>query len=222
MPKRRNAIKIPHLTRGHEKSVLYPTSKLLIFFICFTICNSLAEEKINTHLPQLDHPSKENRRLAELFNADQSARNIPHSEIDWSLLDREDKNRREKVLKILAEGRIRTSKDYHHAALIFQHGNKSEDIRLAHALATIAATLAEDKNEANWLKAATWDRLMMNLGRPQWYGTQFVKDDSGNWSLYNIDSDIVSDQQRIDWSVRTLEESKAMEKSLNSKKKSEY
>ncbi|WP_444913666.1 hypothetical protein [Microbulbifer sp. TRSA007] len=124
--------------------------------------------------------------------------------------------------KMLAEGRIRTSKDYYNAALIFQYGNKSEDIRLAHALATIAATLAEDKNKANWLKAATWDRLMMNLGRPQWYGTQFVKDDSGNWSLYNIDSDIVSDQQRIDWSVRTLEESKAVEKSLNSKKKSKH
>ncbi|WP_444944193.1 hypothetical protein ACJJIK_03255 [Microbulbifer sp. ZKSA006] len=153
--------------------------------------------------------------MAELFSQDQSARNIPHSEIDWSSLDQQDKDRREEALKMLANGRIRSAKDYYHSALIFQHGNNSEDIRLAHALATIAAILAKDKSEANWLKAASWDRLMMNLDQPQWYGTQFVKDKSGNWNLYKVDPDIVSDQQRIDWSVRTLAESKAMEKSLN-------
>ncbi|WP_444927690.1 hypothetical protein ACJJI4_08155 [Microbulbifer sp. TRSA002] len=200
----------------------YIPLKYLSLFLGFVAHTSLAVETEEGYDSHNDKATPENIQLAELFNQDQNARNIPHSQIDWSSLNKEDEDRRKKVSKMLAEGRIRTSEDYYNAALIFQHGNKSEDIRLAHALATIAATLAEDKNKANWLKAATWDRLMMNLGRPQWYGTQFVKDDSGNWSLYNIDSDIVSDQQRIDWSVRTLEESKAMEKSLNSKKKSKH
>ncbi|WP_444897161.1 hypothetical protein [Microbulbifer sp. SSSA005] len=198
------------------------TTKAITILYCISAQYSIASNEVTIHKIPKEKVAQENKLLTDLFTQDQSARIAPHRDIDWESLNHEDKTRRIKVLKMLENGHIRTSKDYYHAALIFQHGNKSEDIRLAHALATIAATLAEDKNKANWLKAATWDRLMMNLGRPQWYGTQFVKDDSGNWSLYNIDSDIVSDQQRIDWSVRTLEESKAMEKSLNSKKKSKH
>ncbi|WP_226646288.1 hypothetical protein [Microbulbifer variabilis] len=195
--------------------------KYLPLFLIFVSFSSLTVEKAGACQDHDNKISQENSHLLELFNQDQSARSIPHREIDWSSLDHEDKNRRGKVLKMLADGRIRTSKDYYHAALIFQHGSDVEDIRLAHSLATIAAILTENKSKANWLKAATWDRLMMNLDQPQWYGTQFIKDNSGNWSLYNVNSDIISDQQRIDWSVRTLDESKAMEKSLNSKKESE-
>lgn len=192
--------------------------KVLFYVFCITAHNSLADQETSTDKLSGGRHPQENEQLTRLFNQDQIARKIPHSEIDWNILDHKDKNRRGKVLTMLTEGRIKTSKDFYHAALIFQHGNNSEDIRLAHALATIAATLAEDKMEASWLKAATWDRLMMNLDQPQWYGTQFVKDPSGNWGLYDINPDIISDQQRIDWSVRTLDESKAMEKSLNDAK----
>ncbi|WP_444946700.1 hypothetical protein ACJJIP_08930 [Microbulbifer sp. VTAC004] len=196
--------------------------KILIYTCCITIHDSLADHGTGIDKASESRHPQENEQLTRLFNQDQIARKLSHDEIDWNVLNHKDKNRREKVLKMLAEGRIKTSKDFYHAALIFQHGNNAEDIRLAHALTTIAATLAEDKSKANWLKAATWDRLMMNLNQPQWYGTQFVKDPSGNWSLYDIDPDIISDQQRIDWSVRVIEESKALEKSLNNTKEGKH
>ncbi len=138
--------------------------------------------------------AQDNPDLEKLYELDQAARRA--QPINWEELYVEDAERRENVISILESGGISTAQDYFHAAMIFQHGNSADDIRLAHSFATIAASLDPSLPNANWLKAATWDRLLLNFDQPQWYGTQFVRDDAGKLSLYKMQPDVISDEQR--------------------------
>lgn len=155
--------------------------------------------------------AQDNVELQRMFDADQEARRS--QDLDWETLDKEDAERRDAVLVLLSAGEIKTGLDYFNAAVIFQHGEAVEDIRLAHSLATISSTLGYSR--ANWLKAASWDRLMMYFEQPQWYGTQFTVDDAGKWILYDVEPDVVTDEQRAEWSVPSLEEAKARVEARN-------
>lgn len=83
----------------------------------------------------------------------------------------EDADRRRKALTMLESGQIRVPTDYENAALLFLHGSQPSDYRLAHSLATIANVLRPTR-QTQWLVSASWDRLLVSLGRQQWYGTQ--------------------------------------------------
>lgn len=158
-----------------------------------------------------------NSRLAELRDADQADRATGRDNIDWSVVSVRDAARRMEVRKLLADGQLRTSTDYLAAALIFQHGDGVDDIRLAHSLATIAHDLNPESRSATFMVAASWDRLMMRLKRPQWYATQFVKQ-GDRWVLYDIDETIVTDEERKRMGGRTLVEAKALAESMNAEK----
>ena len=149
----------------------------------------------------------QNPELVALYQADQAARSNPAS-IDWEALVPEDRKRRERVLDILRAGAVKTAADYHRAAMVFQHGESLEDIRLAHALSTIAMSLAPDEKQYRWLTAASWDRIMTTQLQPQWYGTQFQSDDSGMF-LYPLAEGAVSDADRKAMQVPTLAETEA-------------
>lgn len=150
-----------------------------------------------------------------MFAADQAARQPAQGEVDWATVNKEDAERRSGVMSILESGGIKTAQDYYHAAMIFQHGDSAEDIRLSHAFATISSALGGGTSAANWLKAASWDRLMLNLEQPQWYGTQYVRDEAGRWLLYRVHPDAVTDEQRAAWSVPSLEESRSRTAVMN-------
>lgn len=91
--------------------------------------------------------------------------------------------------------------DYHHAALVFQHGNKSEHYKLAHKFAEKAVELGD--TSAKWLYAATLDRWLLSIGQPQKFGTQFRKNNKGNWELAPTDK-TVSDGERAEYNVPPL------------------
>ena len=146
-------------------------------------------------LYSLSVSAQDNADLEKLYELDQAARQ--EQPINWEELYAED---------LRASG-IKTARDYFHAAMIFQHGDSPDDIRLAHSFATIAASLEPDLPNANWLKAATWDRLLLNFDQPQWYGTQFVRDSEGKLTLYTMEPNVISDEQRAAWSVPTVAES---------------
>lgn len=151
-----------------------------------------------------------NDLLRELKNEDQSARSTGGSAIDWSKVSQEDAERRKKVVELLRSGEVKSGDDYFNAALIFQHGNSADDIRLAYALANISSVLKPENKTAKWLSAAAWDRIMMRLNKPQWYGTQFIGlGTPRKFELYKIDESAVSDEDRMAMGVPTLEESKA-------------
>lgn len=162
--------------------------------------------------------AQNNSELMQLFRAGQAARQTGGGEIDWSVVGVEDAERRRTVLSILRAGGVRTALDYYNAAMIFQHGESVADIRLAHALATISARLDSASAPAKWLTAASWDRLLLNLGQPQWYGTQYVRDDSGKWMLYEVDPDAVTDEQRAALSVPPLAEAESRVALMNAER----
>jgi hypothetical protein len=156
-------------------------------------------------------------RIEELRDADQADRAGDYDSINWSVVAPRDATRRVEVRKLLADGRLRTSSDYLAAALIFQHGEGAEEMRVAHSLATIAYELDPENRNAGVLMAASWDRLMMRLKRPQWYATQFVRN-GDKWVLYDIDESIVTDEERKRIGGRTLAEARALADSMNANK----
>lgn len=153
----------------------------------------------------------DNPELQRLFDADQNARRDP--DMSWDEIDALDEANRTEVLAMLARGEIKTGLDYFQAAVIMQHGESAEDIRLAHSFATLSSQLGFDR--ATWMQAASWDRLLMYFEQPQWYGTQFTIDDDGQWHLYEVQEGAVSDEQRAEWRVPSLSESKERARQRN-------
>lgn len=113
-----------------------------------------------------------NAELYQLFEQDQLDR---QGQIDWKLVSPRDEQRRARVAAILDRAEAKVSADYFHAAMVFQHGSKPEDFARAHELASKAAELDPSNRQAKWLAAASKDRHLQSLGKPQIYGTQFRK-----------------------------------------------
>jgi hypothetical protein len=86
---------------------------------------------------------------------------------------------------------------------------------MAHAFATIAAALDPLDRSARWLKAASWDRMLLRQKKPQWYGTQYVRDAGGRWALYQLDESAVTDADRVELAIPTLAEAKKRVEVMN-------
>ena len=177
---------------------------LHVFLIIMLVAGSAA------HLSATEPKAvTDNEELVQLYEADQSDRDPGPEGIDWADVSRRDAERRIRVLELLREGKISTSEDFRHAAMIYQHGESIEDFRLALSMAWIAATIDPSNNSAKWLTAAAWDRLLMNQGQPQWYGTQYTrKDAASKWQLYDVLEGVVTDDQRQKLNVPTLAQSR--------------
>ncbi len=168
---------------------------------------------VTTTLFAADLPSS--TELREVKSQDQAARSGLVGAIDWEVVSAQDAARRKQVAEILRKGDVKTSEDYYNAALVYQHGETADDIRLAYSLASIAVALDPEDKAAKWLAAAAWDRIMMRVGQPQWYGTQYSRPkDSEAWQLYKIDETVVSDEERKRLGVPPLAESKSRAASI--------
>ena len=97
-----------------------------------------------------------------------------------------------------------------------QHGDDTTASSLAVTWAARARELnPADRRVAN-LVAATRDRHLMRQRRPQWYGTQFVRDgEHGPWRLYDIDTTRVTDDERRRHGVGSLDEQRRKAESMN-------
>ena len=157
----------------------------------------------------------DNAELRSIKEADQADRQHSSAPENWREIMRRDTERRDRVLEILKAGQLNTAWDYFNAALVLQHGPTTEDKRLAHSLSTIAATLDPEHKSAKWLMAASWDRLMVRLKQPQWYGTQSTRGPDGKYVLYPVHPDAVTDADRSALGVPPLPESRAKIDSRN-------
>lgn len=138
----------------------------------------------------------------------------------------EDRARQREVIRYLEKGEINSADDLYHAAMIFQHGNCVEHYRLANQLAERA--LSKGSEGAKWLYAATLDRYLMNQGKLQKFGTQFVKfgpggvgpggivGPEGEWQLYPVDP-TTTDEERARYNVPPLASQQEKAKRLNTK-----
>ena len=93
------------------------------------------------------------------------------SPTQWEALAKEDAARQQRTRALLASEQLHSGEDFRQAAFIFQHGTTPEDFLLAHTLAMVAVSKGDDT--AVWIGAATLDRYLQSIDRPQVYGTQF-------------------------------------------------
>ena len=117
-------------------------------------------------------PETDNLKLEEIFQEDQVDRDrVYESPDEVAKLRKRDAARRKTVSVMMELGEVKTKNDLYHTAVIFQHGESAQDFMNAHRLATMSGLLGH--RTARWLVAASLDRYLMKIGRPQVYGTQF-------------------------------------------------
>jgi hypothetical protein len=102
--------------------------------------------------------------------------------------------RRAEISTLLADGKITTGEDFSDAALIFQHGQTPDDFLFAHILAVEA--LIRGGSADKWIAAATLDRYLQAVNRPQVFGTQYPGDKSpGNTPKPQVDPKVMNIQR---------------------------
>lgn len=180
-------------------------NKIILLLACTLL-------SINTSFCQ----ESDNKELMELYRTDQADRST--SEIDWKIVSVNDSIREQRILQMLDSSLIVTSNDYASAAMIFQHGGDSTSYRMVIELMTKAIEL--NPNRSKWLLAAGIDRELMSRDKPQIYGTQYTKlkmegESWSDWELYNIDTTVISDEERIEYGVETLAEQRAKVIAMN-------
>lgn len=186
---------------------------LFTLFMLVLLC-SCAQKKVLTSAKNLD-ATVDNQELVQLYKEDQGDRKVAN--IDWSVVSERDENRRKRILTMLDEGLVKTSNDYANAAMIFQHGGDTESYQMAVDLMKKAVELNPQRNK--WLLAAATDRLLMSKGEPQIYGTQFRRESRDEpWALYDMDPSKITDEERKEFGVGTLEEQKMRVIMMNKKK----
>ena len=105
------------------------------------------------------------RQLAYLERTDQGDRET------GAVADRSrDYRRAERVLSLLAAGRVDAPGEWLDAAVVLQHGNCPAHFEVAHRLA-LAANGSADLDVTRWVHL-TYDRWQVSMGEPQRYGTQ--------------------------------------------------
>jgi hypothetical protein len=160
--------------------------------------------------------SKDNEELANLYQEDQGDRTPPNGKaVDWTVVGPRDKARLARVKELYTQNHLHTGADYYHAALILQHGDAPEDFLLAHELCIVA--ISKGNRNGRSLAAASEDRFLMNIGRPQRFGTQYRADPiTAPFRLYRVDSG-VTDELRRALDVPSLAEAKAREVEMKRK-----
>lgn len=154
---------------------------------------------------------EDNEELIRLYKEDQADR-APRQSIDWKVVGPRDQARLKRVEELYAQGRLHTGADYYNAAMVLQHGSAPEDFLLAHEFCVVAISKGEMR--AKWLAAASEDRFLMNIGRPQRFGTQYRSDGQGPIRLYEVGPS-VTDGLRRALNVPSLAEAKAREAEFN-------
>ena len=155
--------------------------------------------------------------MKRLHDEDQSDRTPTDvKDIDWAIVSPRDKARLSRVKELYRQNRLQTASDYYHGAMILQHGDAPEDFLLAHEFCVLAIIRGKNDKETKWLAASSEDRFLMNIGRPQRFGTQFHSEGNGPYKLYTVDSG-VTDETRREMGVHSLAEARAHEAELNKK-----
>ena len=144
----------------------------------------------------------DNAEMAKMFAEDQAIRGEIYQRGGWAkvkddkaFLERwqsEDAARLSRTAKMLQTGAIKSGIDYYRAAFIFQHGQNADEYLKAHHLAVISLSLGY--KDAKWISAATLDRYLQSIGKPQIYGTQFQGPD--RQPAQPFDANLVSDFER--------------------------
>jgi len=182
---------------------------LFAIIIGFTSCNSK-----NSKTTNLDQDNNvDNPELVEMFKNDQADRT---NHIDWDIRQKNDSLREARVYELLDSNKVHTSLDFHHAALIFHHGEDSMAYGMAVKLMKKSIELDSTRNK--WYLAVLTDRYLLSINKPQIYGTHFKRLDNNIVVREELDSTRITDAERKECNVETLAEQREKIKNLNRKK----
>lgn len=183
--------------------------------ICFTLFILLALFSAKAFAQTND-----NTELKQMAEEDQKARMT--GQINWAILNKEDSLRRIRVFELLKENKVQTANDYLNSGIIFQHGN--DTIASGMAVKTFKKAIEMNPDLNRWWYAAAVDRDLMRKGKPQIYGTQYIKNKKtdGKWLRYEIDTTQITDEQRKYYSVETLKEQEEKLRQMNLIPANEY
>jgi hypothetical protein len=159
---------------------------------------------------------QDNPELLKMYSEDQSDRRDAEK-IGWEKISQRDEARKARATELYRADALKTGADYYHAAMILQHGGEPEDYLLAHELCVVAIGKGEERGR--WLAAASEDRFLMSLRRPQRFATQYAPDPPGTdgpIKLYKVDEG-VTDGLRREFKTPTLAEARAREAQFNKK-----
>jgi hypothetical protein len=90
-----------------------------------------------------------------------------------------------------------TANDYDCAATVLQHGQVPEDFLLAHEFWVVAISKGKNDKDTLSLAAASEDRFLMNIGRPQRFATQLRSEGGGPIELYPVGPGVTDELRRL-------------------------
>jgi hypothetical protein len=165
--------------------------------------------------PAAESPAGDDVEVTRLCAEDQADRQPqPGEAIDWKAVGPRDAARLARIKELYRAGSLHSGPDFHHAALVLQHGNDPEDFLLAHELCVVA--VAKGEQDALWLCAASEDRFLMNIARPQRFATQYRSDKPGEpMHLYQV-GEGVTDELRAAFRTPSLKQAREREELINS------
>jgi hypothetical protein len=85
--------------------------------------------------------------------------------IDWKIVGPRDAERLKRVKELYAENKLKDGRGLLSRRDDLQHSDAADDFLLAHELCV--AAISKGDARAKWLAAASEDRFLMNIGRPQ-------------------------------------------------------
>jgi hypothetical protein len=161
-------------------------------------------------------PDSNNPELQKLYDEDQADRTPPKGKaIDWAVVGPRDKAREARVIELYKSDSLKTGKDYHNAAMILQHASEPDRQLLGHEFCIVA--ISKGDKDAKWLCAATEDRFLMNIDRPQRFATQFRGTSPAGqpiqMKLYRVDPE-VTDGLRREFNTPALAEAQKREQEM--------
>lgn len=198
-------------------------NKVLSIILLLALTSCIMNKKNNTKpvvteqptIVETPQPVKDNPELTQIYKNDQADRQAAN--IDWKVVSKNDSAREVRVYELLDANKVVTSKDYHNAAMVFQHGGDSTAYGMAVKL--MRKSIELDPTANKWLLAAAIDRHLLSKNEPQIYGTQYHKYGRDKpWILAKMDSTKISDAERIEYGVETLAQQREKVKRMNRKK----
>jgi len=197
-------------------------NRIAMLIAALLVCSAVpaAQSQDKPTIPNLPDV---NPALLALVVADQwdrgmdmfAGRQVKAPDLDWKQIEVRDAERKTAARAIVKAGQLQSGRDYQFAAMLFQHSADPTDLHTAHILATTA--VAKGNAGARWLAAASFDRLLWNLNRPQVFGTQFKQDaQTSKWTMDPYDPDSIPDALRAAWCVVGHAEQERILKALQS------
>lgn len=201
----------------------------IVIVLCLTVAESaLAQQApiILNYVKERQESACETSRRAEVSARLEAIRAIDQSSRQSVMTDsaqavRLDLENRKEVAMLFAEGCFTTGRDYHNAALVFQHGDVPDHFYQTYIWASRAVELGD--LQARWLIPRAVDRWALNSGYKQLFATNLVtesyfsqvtEESQKAWCLWPNTSRI-TDRQRRAFGLKTLAEQVARAKAMN-------